>query len=153
MKIVITNRKARRDYQILQTLEAGIELKGNEVKSLRAKNCSLEESFARIERGELFLYNMHIADFEKSSFFKTDTKRIRKLLVHKQEIRKISGLIVQRGLTIIPLRVYFNDRGLAKVEIGVAKGRHTFDKRKKIKDDVVKKETQRELKRAQQKYS
>ncbi len=152
MKVVVTNRKAKRDYQIIQSLEAGIELRGNEVKSLRAKNCSLDESFARIDRGELFLYNMHIADFEKSSFFKTDTKRIRKLLIHKQEIKKMTASIIQRGLTIIPLRVYFNDRGIAKVEIAVAKGRHTYDKRKKIKDNIVKKETQRELKRASQRY-
>jgi SsrA-binding protein len=152
LKSVVTNRKARRDYEIIRTFEAGIELRGNEVKSLRGKNCSLDESFARINKNELFLHNMHIADFEKSSFFKTDTKRVRKLLVHKQEIKKLIGSILQKGLTIIPLRVYFNDRGLAKVEIAVAKGRHTFDKRKKIKDDVVKKETQRELKRASQKY-
>ncbi len=146
-KAVATNRKARRDYQILETYEAGVELKGNEVKSLRTKSCTLEDSFARIEKEELFLYNMHIPEFEKSSFFKSAPKRTRKLLVHKKEIRKLSGLTTQKGLTLIPLKVYFNERGLAKVEIALARGKHTFDKRKKLKEKIVQRETQRELKR------
>ena len=145
-KAVATNRKARRDYQIIEAYEAGIELKGNEVKSLRTKSCSLEDSFARIEKEELFLYNMHIPEFEKSSFFKTAPKRVRKLLVHKREIRKLAGLTTQRGLALIPLKVYFNERGRAKVEIALARGKHTFDKRRKLKDDIVKRETQRALK-------
>ncbi len=146
-KAVATNRKARRDYQILETYEAGVELKGNEVKSLRTKSCTLEDSFARIEKEELFLYNMHIPEFEKSSFFKSAPKRTRKLLVHKKEIRKLSGLTTQKGLTLIPLKVYFNERGSAKVEIALARGKHTFDKRKKLKEKIVQRETQRELKR------
>ena len=146
MKPVTTNRKARRDYHITEVLEAGIELKGNEVKSLRTRSCSLEDSFARIEKGEIFLYNMHIPEFEKSSYFKTDPKRVRKLLVHKREINKLIGLTLQRGFTIIPLKVYFNVKGRAKVEIALAKGKHTYDKRKKLRDDVVKKETQRTMK-------
>ena len=147
MKIIATNKKARRDYQIMETFEAGMVLKGNEVKSLRLKSCSLDESFARIERGELCIYNMHIAEFNKSSFFKTEPKRTRKLLVHKKEIKKLSGLTIQRGFTIIPLKVYFNDRGVAKVEIALAKGKHVFDKRKKLKEDIVNREAQRALKR------
>ena len=146
-KAVATNRKARRDYHIIETYEAGIELKGNEVKSLRTKGCTLNDSFARIERGELFLYNVHIPEFEKSSFFKPEPKRTRKLLVHKKEIKKLAGLTVQRGLTLIPTKVYFNDRGRVKVEIALARGKHTYDKRKKLKDDIVKRETQRVLKR------
>ena len=148
-KTVATNRKARRDYEIVETYEAGIELKGNEVKSLRTKSCTLEDSFARVEKEEFFLYNMHIPEFEKSSFFKTAPKRTRKLLVHKREIRKLAGFTTQKGLTLIPLKVYFNERGRAKVEIALARGKHTFDKRRKLKDDIVKRETQRALKRFQ----
>lgn len=145
-KAVATNRKARRDFQILTTYEAGIELKGNEVKSLRTKSCTLEDSFARIDKDELFLYNMHIPEFEKSSFFKSAPKRTRKLLIHKNEIKKLISLTIQKGLTIVPLKVYFNQKGLAKVEIALARGKHTFDKRKKLKDKVVQRETQRALK-------
>jgi len=145
-KVVATNRKARRDYQIVETYEAGIELKGNEVKSLRIRGCTLDDSFARIERGELFLYNVHIPEFEKSSYFKTEPKRTRKLLVHKKEIKKLTGTMAQKGLTLIPLKVYLNDRGKIKVEIALAKGKHTFDKRKKLKDDIIERETQRALK-------
>ena len=146
-KIAATNRKARHDYQILETYEVGIELKGNEVKSLRTRGCALDDSFARIEREELFLYNAHIPEFEKSSFFKPAPKRIRKLLLHKKEIRKLVGLTTQKGLTLIPLKVYFNERGLAKVEIALARGKHTFDKRKKLREEIIQKETQRALKR------
>jgi len=146
-KAVAINRKARRDYQILETYEAGIELKGNEVKSLRTKGCTLNDSFARIERGELFLYNAHIPEFEKSSFFRSEPKRTRKLLVHKKEIRKLAGLTIQRGLTLIPTKVYFNERGRVKVEIALVRGKHTFDKRKKLKDDIIERETRRALKR------
>lgn len=146
-KAVATNRKVRHDYQILETYEAGIELKGNEVKSLRTKGCTLNDSFARIERGELFLYNAHISEFEKSSFFRPEPKRTRKLLLHKKEIKKLAGLTTQRGLTLIPTKVYFNERGLAKVEIALARGKHTFDKRRKLKDDIVQRETQKALKR------
>ncbi|MFH1504013.1 MAG: SsrA-binding protein SmpB [Candidatus Omnitrophota bacterium] len=147
MKIVAANKKAGRNYHIMEAFEAGIELRGNEVKSLRAKSCSLDDSFARVEREELFLYNMHIPEFEKSSFFKTEPKRIRKLLVHKKEIKKLIGFTTQKGLTIIPLKIYFNDKGLAKVEVALAKGKHTFDKRKKLKEKAVQKETQRALKK------
>jgi len=146
-KAITTNRKARRDYQIVEVYEAGIELKGNEVKSLRMRGCTLDDSFARIERGELFLYDVHIPEFEKSSYFKTEPKRIRKLLVHKKEIKKLAGIIAQKGLTLIPTKVYLNDRGKIKVEIALARGKHTFDKRKKLKDDITNREVQRALKR------
>lgn len=146
MKVVGTNRKARRDYQVVETYETGIELKGNEVKSLRSKTCSLADSFGRIEGNELFLYNLHIPEFQKSSVFKTEPTRTRKLLVHKAQLRKLISLTTQRGFTLVPLRVYFNDRGLVKVEIALAKGRHTYDKRKKVKEDIVKRETQRAFK-------
>lgn len=147
MRIIATNRKARHNYDIQETYEAGIELKGDEVKSLRHRGCSIDGSFARIERGEVFLYDMHIPEFEKSSYFKSDPKRIRKLLLKKKEIKRLIGAISQKGLTIIPLRVYFNDRGWAKVEIALAKGRRLYDKRRKIKEEVAQKEAKRELKR------
>ncbi len=147
MKIVATNRKARHNYHIVETLEVGIALKGNEVKSLRTKNCSLVDSFARVEAGELFLYNMHIPEFEKSSYFKAEPKRRRKLLAHKREIRKLIGLTTQKSFTLVPLRVYFNDHRVAKIELALAKGKQSFDKRKKLKEDVVKRETERTLKK------
>lgn len=146
MKIIATNRRAKHDYQVAETYEAGIELYGNEVKSLRTKSCSLADSFGRIERGELFLHNMHIPEFEKSSYFKVEPTRARKLLVHKTEIKKLVVLTAQRGFTIVPLKIYFNDRGIVKVQIALAKGRHVFDKRRKLKDEIVKRETQRVMK-------
>jgi len=147
MKTVSVNKKARHNYQVIESFEAGIELKGNEVKSLRTKSCSLDESFARVENGELFLYSLHIPEFEKSSFFKSEPKRTRKLLVHKKEIKRLIGFTTQKGLTIVPLKVYFNDKGIAKVEMALVKGKHTFDKRKKLKDQALQKETRRVLKK------
>jgi SsrA-binding protein len=147
VKIISTNRKAKYHYHILETYEAGIELKGSEVKSLRNRSCSIDESFVRIEAGEAFIYNMHIPEFEKTSYFKVDPKRTRKLLLHKKEIKRLSGLVTQKGFTIIPLKAYFNQRGLAKVEIALCKGRKYYDKRKKIKEEIMQRETQRILKR------
>ncbi len=151
MKVIATNRKARRDYSLAEVFEAGIVLKGNEVKSLRTKGCSLDDSFARLEKGELFLYNMQISEFAKSSFFKTEPKRIRKLLVHKKEIKRLIGLTAQKGFSLIPLKVYFNERGLAKVELALAKGRQAFDKRRKLKEKISQREIQQALKRFRQK--
>ncbi|MCM8819452.1 MAG: SsrA-binding protein SmpB [Candidatus Omnitrophica bacterium] len=147
MKVVATNRKAYRDYDIIERYEAGIVLCGNEVKSLRTRGCSINESFARVENGEIFLYNMHIPEFEKSSYFKPDPKRIRKLLLHKKEIERLFGLTQRKGFTIIPLKVFFSERGFAKVEIALVKGRPLYDKRKKIKEEIVSRHVQRILKR------
>lgn len=152
MKIVANNKKAQKDYQVIEKYEAGIELRGNEVKSLRTMSCSINESFARIERGEVFIYSMHIPEFEKSSYFKPSPKRTRKLLLHRTEIKRLTGLTTQRGFTLIPLKVYFNERDLVKVEIGLAKGRHSYDKRKKLKEEMVEKETQRALKDFRSRY-
>lgn len=146
MKVVATNRKARFNYHIVETQEAGIELKGNEVKSLRTRGCSIEEGFVRLERDEVFLYNVHVPEFEKSSYFKPDPRRTRKLLMHKKEIKRLLGLVAPRGLTMVPLKVYFNDRGIAKVEIAIVKGKRLFDKRKKLKEKIAKKEAERALK-------
>jgi len=151
MKVVATNRKARRDYAIVETFEAGIQLRGNEVKSLRTKNCSLNDSFGRLEANELLLYNMHIPEFAKSSHFKSEPTRVRKLLVHKREIKKLVSLTLQKGYTLIPLKVYFNQRGIAKIEMALSKGKHSYDKRKKIKEDITKREAERALKRFQRK--
>ncbi|MCK9615845.1 MAG: SsrA-binding protein SmpB [Candidatus Omnitrophica bacterium] len=147
MKIIATNRKARRDYEILETYEAGIELKGTEVKSLRTRGCSIEEAFARIDGGEVFAYNLNIPEYEKSFYFRSSPKRIRKLLLHKKEIKRLIGLTTQRGLTLIPLKIYFNDNNLVKIEISLAKGKLLHDKRRKIREEIADRETRRELKR------
>ncbi len=146
-KVVATNRKARRNYQLFERLEVGIALRGDEVKSLRQGKCSIDESFARPEKGELFLYNMHISEFEKSSYFKSQPKRPRKLLLHRREISHLIGLISQKGYTLIPLQVYFNEKNIVKVELALAKGRRAFDKRRKIKEEYQKREVQRQIKR------
>jgi SsrA-binding protein len=147
VKIIATNRKARRDYEILETYEAGIELKGTEVKSLRTRGCSIEEAFARIDGGEVFAYNLNIPEYEKSFYFRSSPKRIRKLLLHKKEIKRLIGLTTQRGLTLIPLKIYFNDNNLVKIEISLAKGKLLHDKRRKIREEIADRETRRELKR------
>lgn len=142
-KIVATNKTARRDYMIFETLEAGIELKGREVKSLRASKADLKDSFARVENGEMYLYNMHISPYEYATIGDQDPKRIRKLLLHRAQIRKLLGQTSQKGLTIIPLRAYFK-RGLVKVELALAKGKKVYDKREEFK----RKEAEREVARA-----
>ncbi len=146
MKIVGQNKKAKRDYQILQVFEAGIQLRGDEVKSLREKSCSLQDGFARIENQEAYLYNLHIPEFSQSSYFKSEPKRRRKLLLHKKEIKKLMGRTTQQGLTVVALKVYFNKVGLVKVEIALAKGRHTYDKRRRLKEKTERREARRGLK-------
>jgi SsrA-binding protein len=146
VKIIATNRKAQRDYDLLETWDAGIELKGTEVKSLRTRNCSIDEGFALVQKEQIFLYNMHIPDYAQSSYFRHDPKRTRKLLLHRKEIKRLIGLVTQRGLTIIPLKVYFTDKGFAKVQIAVAKGKRIYDKRKKIREEMTNREIQSQLK-------
>lgn len=131
---VIQNRRARYDYEIFQTVNAGLSLAGPEVKSIRGGNASLSDSFARIDKNEVFLYNMYIAPYPCSRE-ELDVRRPRKLLLHKQEVLKLSQAVVQKGLTLIPLRVHFR-RGWAKVEIAVAKSKKQFDKREKIRRRV-----------------
>lgn len=142
-KVVATNRKARRDYEIAETYEAGLVLKGTEVKSLRRGSCSLKDGFALIKEGQAFLYNVYIAPYEAGSHYNPDPNRPRKLLLHKQEIVRLATKVSERGYTLVPLKVYFRD-GHAKVELALAKGRAKYDKREKIK----KKEQERELRRA-----
>ena len=146
-KIISSNRKARKNYEIFDSYEAGISLRGDEVKSLRNQNCSIEESFVRIENQEALLYNMYIPEFLKSSYFKSNPRRPRKLLLHKKEISKLTGLTTQKGYTLVPLKAYSNERGFIKIVIALAKGRRLFDKRQKIKEEFQKRETQRQLKK------
>lgn len=143
-KIISVNRKARHEYHILDTFEAGIVLTGTEVKSLRAGQASMADSYAHIEKGELFLFNLHISPFEKGNRFNHDPKRTRKLLMHKQEIMRLLGYAREKGLTLIPLRLYFNEWGWVKVELAVARGKKTYDKR----EDIAKRDAKREVERA-----
>jgi SsrA-binding protein len=130
---LITNRKARHNYHILETFEAGIALAGTEVKSLREGKGNLKDSFARVENGELYLYNMHISPYEKGNIFNKDPLRTRKLLMHKKQINRLFGQVKEKGLTLIPLKLYLNERGLVKVELALAKGKALYDKREDIK--------------------
>jgi len=143
-KTVATNRKAWHNYEILEKIEAGIELIGSEVKSIRASKISFKDSFAQIKRGELILLNMHISPYEKASHFAHEPERPRRLLLHRKEIRKIKEMIEAKGLTIVPLRVYFNGR-YVKVELGVARGKHQYDKR----EAAAKRDADRDMRRAQ----
>lgn len=145
IKLIANNKKAYHDYFILDTYEAGIALHGTEVKSLRMGKCSIKESFIRIENGEMFIYGMHISPYEKGNIFNKDPLRVRKLLLHKSEINKMLGKQKEKGITIIPLKVYFKG-SLVKIEIGLAKGKKLYDKREDIAKKDVKREVERELK-------
>ncbi|RKJ50298.1 SsrA-binding protein SmpB [bacterium 1XD42-54] len=138
-KLIANNKKAYHDYFIEDKYEAGISLHGTEVKSLRMGKCSVKESFLRIENGEVFIYGMHISPYEKGNIFNKDPLRVRKLLMHKAEINKITGKIAEKGYTLVPLQVYFKG-SLAKVEIGLARGKKLYDKRQ----DIAKKDQRRE---------
>lgn len=140
---ILTNRKAYRDYEVLETLESGIELKGSEVKSLRAGKINLDDSFARIEKGEIFLYNTHISHYAEASYLNVDPDRNRKLLLHKGQIERINGKLTQKGLTLVPLKIYFNARGFVKIELALCKGKKLYDKRATIK----RRETDLEMRR------
>lgn len=139
IKLIANNKKAYFDYFIEDKYEAGISLHGTEVKSLRMGKCSLKEAFLRVEKGEVFIYNMHISPYEKGNIFNKDPLRVRKLLLHKYEINKIAGQVVQKGYTLVPLQVYLKG-SLVKVEIGLARGKKLYDKR----EDIAKKDQRRE---------
>jgi len=132
-KIISTNRKAHRDYSVLEAVECGIELKGSEVKSIRAGRINLEDSFARIDNAQVILYNVHISPYEQASYLNVDPVRPRRLLLHKNQIKKLIGQAVQRGLTLVPLRAYFNERGFVKIELALCKGKKSYDKREDIR--------------------
>jgi len=147
-KIVTDNRKARYLYEILETYEAGLELQGSEVKSIRQGKANLQDGYALIRNGEAMLLNVHISPYDKTAaYFNHDPRRSRKLLLHKQEIRKLIGKVEQQGLTLIPLKMYLK-RGLVKITIALAKGKKVHDKRESIK----KRDDQREMARAIKRY-
>jgi SsrA-binding protein len=131
-KVVARNRKARHEFHILETFEAGIELKGPEVKSLRAGNVSFQDAHARVQRGELWLHSVHISPYEQANRSNVDPVRARRLLLHRHEIRRLVGKIKEKGLTIVPLEIYFA-RGYAKVNLALARGKKLYDKREDLK--------------------
>jgi SsrA-binding protein len=145
-KTITTNRRARHDYHIVDTYEAGIALEGMEVKSLREGKVSLQEGYARVENGEVFLYDVHISQYSKSSTRRYDPKRRRKLLLNKREIRRLFGRTQQGGFTLVPLSMYFNDRGLAKVSLALARGKHLYDKREDMKKESLRRDLATALK-------
>jgi SsrA-binding protein len=142
-KVVASNRKARHDYAILDTYEAGVALTGTEVKSLRAGRASLVDAFAQVSNGEVFLYGMHIAEYAQGTWTNHEPRRTRKLLLKRLEIDRLVGKVQESGLTLVPLSVYFSD-GWAKVEIGLARGKRSYDKRQ----DLAKRDADREITKA-----
>ena len=141
-KLIANNKKAYHDFFIDDKYETGIELFGTEVKSIRMGKCSIKESFVRIEKGEVYIYGMHINPYEKGNIFNKDPLRVLKLLLHKTEINKLAAKIAEKGYTLVPLQVYFKG-SLVKVEIGLARGKKLYDKR----DDIAKKDQRREVER------
>ena len=142
-KLVANNKKARHDFFIEEVYEAGIVLTGTEIKSVRQGKVSIKESYAQIEQGEMILYGMNISPYEQGNRFNVDPLRARKLLLHKQEIRKLIGYTTQKGLTLVPLQMYINEDGRAKVEIAVARGKKLYDKR----EDIAKRDAKRDMDR------
>lgn len=144
--LIAKNRRAFHDYEILETFEAGIELTGTEVRSLRDNNAQLTDTFALVRKGEAWLSNLHIAPFENGNIANVDPDRRRKLLLHKKQIRYLAEKTQEKGLAIVPIKMYFNDRNLVKVEIALARGKKLYDKRASMKDRDVKREIDRALK-------
>ena len=147
-KIIAVNRKARRDYEILESFEAGIVLTGTEIKSLREGRINFKDSYARVQGGEVFLVNAHISPYSHGNVQNHDPLRERKLLLHKSEIKRLRGKTEEKGLTLVPLQAYFI-RGRAKVELALARGKARYDKRETIKRRVTQREVERELKQKQ----
>jgi SsrA-binding protein len=143
-RTVIVNRKARHDYEILESYEAGMVLTGSEVKSLRDGRANLKDSYARLEKSELFLLNLHISPYAPASHFGHEPERSRKLLLHREEIDELAGQLNERGLTLVPLRVYFKN-GRAKIELGLGRGKKAYDKRQSIKDRELRREADRAI--------
>ncbi len=142
-KTLVTNRAARHEYFIDETYEAGLELKGTEVKSMRLGQCNLKDCFAVVKDGELLVYGMHISPYEKGNIFNTDPLRPKRLLMHKAEIRKLQQAVMQKGLTLVPLSVYLKDNRM-KLELGICRGKKNYDKR----DDMARKDAERDIERS-----
>lgn len=144
MKTITKNKKARHDYHILETFEAGISLQGTEVKSLRAGRVNLKDSYANIYEGEIYLEGVHISPYEQGSYMNHEPERKRRLLMHKYEIRKLLGKVKEKGLSLVPLSMYFNDHGKVKIELALVKGKKMYDKR----HDLADKQASRDIERA-----
>ncbi len=144
--VVVTNRKARHEFHILETFDAGIELSGTEVKSLREGRANLKESYIRIQKGEVFLVGAHFSPYSHQGYATHDPTRNRKLLLHNREIGKMQKQLDVKGMTAVPLKLYFNDRGWAKVQIGIAKGKKQFDKKAAKKERDILRDTDKEIK-------
>ena len=142
VKVIVQNRRARHDYFVLDTWEAGIELRGTEVKSLRMGKCNLKDSFAQVKNGEMLVQGMHISPYENGNIFNTDPMRPKRLLMHKSEIRKAQQSVMQQGLSLIPLSIYLKD-GRMKLELALCKGKKLYDKR----DDMAKRDAKRDIER------
>ncbi len=141
--MIVQNRKARHDYEVLDSFETGIVLQGTEVKSLRAGKANLKDSYAAVEQGEVFLFNVHISPYEAGNHFNHDPERPRKLLLHRAEIRRLIGKTQQQGLTLVPLKLYFK-RGRTKVELALVRGKRQYDKRQ----DIARRQAERDVERA-----
>ncbi len=151
-KVIANNKKARHDYFIEDTYEVGIVLTGTEVKSIRMGRVNLKDGYAEVDGGEVILHNVHISPYEKGNIYNVDPVRPRKLLLHKREIRKLIGLTTQQGYTLVPLRLYINDRGLVKIELAIAKGKKLYDKRESIAKKDAERRIQKELRQRQKMY-
>ena len=145
IKVIANNKKAHHDYFIEETYECGIELKGTEVKSVRMGKCSILEAFVRIEDGQMYIYGMHISPYEKGNIFNRDPLRVRRLLMHRKEIRRIEQKIREKGMTLVPTEVYFKD-ALIKVQVGLARGKKLYDKRADIAKKDLRRSTERSFK-------
>lgn len=145
IKIVCQNKKARHDYHIIEVIEAGMVLVGTEVKSLREGRANLKDSYARVRDGELYLVQAHISPYSHASYDNHDPERVRKLLVHKRELKRLTGKTQEKGLTLVPLKIYFKD-GKAKIELALASGKKSYDKRETLKRQTQKREMERAIK-------
>ena len=143
-RAICTNRKLFRDYEVLDTFECGIELKGSEVKSLRDAKANIDDAFGRIDGNEVYLYSCHVTPYEKASYFKEEATRPRRLLLHRSQIKKLIGQVMQRGFSLVPMKMYFNQKGRVKVALSLVRGKKLYDRRQ----DIKKRETDRELQRS-----
>ena len=143
-RAICTNRKLFRDYEVLDTFECGIELKGSEVKSLRDAKANIDDAFGRIDGNEIYLYSCHVTPYEKASYFKEEATRPRRLLLHRSQIKKLTGQVAQRGFSLVPMKMYFNQKGRVKVALSLVRGKKLYDRRQ----DIKKRETDRELRRS-----
>lgn len=144
INLILNNRRARHEYLVLESIEVGVVLRGTEVKSVRAGKINVQDAYATVENGELYLHNMHISPFEKGNIHNHDPMRVRKLLARKKEIRKLAQKVHEKGLTLIPLQIYFSGRHL-KIELGICKGKKTYDKRQALKKREIQRDMERQL--------